>query len=643
MITITNLSKNYDKRMLLDGVSLAINRNEKIGLIGPNGTGKTTLFSIILGEVEPSSGKVEINKNVHIGYLPQEAHFDSQRSVLEELTEGDERINALKEEQRRLEENNEAHTEQYGELLHKLEALGIFELEHKAKKIAAGLGFKERDFSRTINSLSGGWRMRTLLAKLLIYNYDLLLLDEPTNHLDLSAALWLKDYLSVYSGTLVIISHDKVFLNEVTNYTLVLEQGKLNKVKGNYEQYETTKGEKLRYLTKQFKEQEKKRKQLEGFAQRFHAQPNKAAAVRAKRKMLERMEEIVLPEDRSSIHDFKFPPAKTSGWRVVNLSGVSKSYVDIQVYKDLDFEITQGEKAVLMGENGAGKSTLLKILAGAVPIDSGSIALGHNVEIGYFSQTRLDVLNPLNTVLQEAFLAAKNTMSTEDVRSLLGVFLFSGDDVEKKVSVLSGGEKSRLILAKLLINPPNFMLLDEPTTHLDIDAVEALTRAFKEYQGTLCFISHDIFFVKEVATKVFEVKDGRIRKFEGGLDYYLHRKELDEQEAEDQATAKEAGDTAVRPLSKEEKEKKRAQTELHRKLQEAKKINQEIKDRLKNLEKEKKDLELESFAKSQMLANQNIFKRPEIAKQYGQRLKEIRLRIKAVEREIEELRGAVGS
>ncbi|MFZ5801144.1 MAG: ABC-F family ATP-binding cassette domain-containing protein [Candidatus Omnitrophota bacterium] len=642
MITITNLSKNFDKRMLLDRVSLAINRNEKIGLIGPNGAGKTTLFSIILGEVEPSSGKVEINKNARTGYLPQEAQFSSERTVLEELTEGDERINALKVEQRRLEENNEAHTGQYGEVLHKLEALGIFELEHQAKKIAAGLGFKERDFKRTINSLSGGWRMRTLLAKLLIYQYDLLLLDEPTNHLDLNAALWLKDYLAGYNGTMVIISHDKVFLNEVTNYTLVLEQGKLNKVKGNYEQYERTKEERLRYLTKQFKEQEKKRKQLEQFAQRFHAQPNKAAAVRAKRKMLERIEkqEIVLPQDRSSIRDFKFPPTRRSGWRVVSLTGVSKAYGDIQVYKDLDFEITQGEKAVLMGENGAGKSTLLKILAGAVPIDSGRIALGHNVEIGYFSQTRLDVLNPLNTVLQEAFLAAKNTLSTEDVRSLLGVFLFSGDDVEKRVSVLSGGEKSRLILAKLLINPPNFILLDEPTTHLDIDAVEALTRAFKEYQGTLCFISHDIFFAKEVANKVFEVKDGRIRKFEGGLDYYLHRKELDAQEAEAKAKEKEGKDNEVRARSKEEKDRKRAHLELHRKLQEAKRLNQEIKDRLKSLEKEKKDLELESYAKSQMLSNQNIFKRPEVAKQYGQRLKEIRLRIKSIEREIEELRGA---
>jgi len=248
MITITNLSKNYDKRMLLDKVSLSINRGEKIGLIGPNGTGKTTLFSIILGEVEQSSGNIDIHKNIHIGYLPQEAHFDSTRTVIEELTEGDERINNLKKELHELEEKNEAHSRRYGEVQHSLETLGIFELEHKAKKIASGLGFKERDFKRTINTLSGGWKMRTLLAKLLIYQYDLLLLDEPTNHLDLNAALWLKDYLSRFSGTMVIISHDKIFLNEVTNYTLILEMGKLTKIKGNYEQYERTKGEKLVFL-----------------------------------------------------------------------------------------------------------------------------------------------------------------------------------------------------------------------------------------------------------------------------------------------------------------------------------------------------------------------------------------------------------
>ncbi|MDP3143366.1 MAG: ABC-F family ATP-binding cassette domain-containing protein [Candidatus Omnitrophota bacterium] len=638
MITITNLSKNYDKRMLLDKVSLSINRGEKIGLIGPNGTGKTTLFSIILGEVEQSSGNIGIHKNIHIGYLPQEAQFDSQHTVIEELTEGDERINKLKIELHELEEKNETQSHRYGEVQHSLEAMGIFELEHKAKKIAAGLGFKERDFSRPINNLSGGWKMRTLLAKLLIYNYDLLLLDEPTNHLDLNAALWLKDYLSRFSGTMVVVSHDKIFLNEVTNYTLVLEQGKLTKIKGNYEQYERSKEEKLIFLGKQSKEVDKKRKQLEEFVQRFHAQPNKAAAVRAKRTAMERLPEITLTKDRRSIRDFEFPQTKRSGYRVVTLEKVCKSYADIQVYKDLDFEIAQNEKAVLTGENGAGKSTLLKILAGAIPIDSGLIKLGHNVEIGYFSQTRLDVLSPGNTVLNEALLAAQKTMSLEDVRSLLGVFLFRGDDVEKKVSVLSGGEKSRLILAKLLINPPNLILLDEPTTHLDIDAVEALTRAFKNYQGTLCFISHDIFFTKEIANKVFEVKDGAVRKFEGGLDYYLDKKSQERKTEQEEVDFKKEQGKAKILISKQDRVAQRQEESIHKKLDEAKRKLLETKQRLKDLEKEKKELEMESFAKSQLLSNQQIFKRPEVAKQYGQRIKEIKSRLKQIENEVEALR-----
>lgn len=644
MINISNLSKNYDKRLLLDNVSLMINRAEKIGLIGPNGAGKTTLFSIILGEVEPSSGKVEIHKNVHIGYLPQEYHFSSTHTVIEELTEGDERIRKLKKEQKELEEANHTATSRYGEILHNLEVLGIFELEHRAKRILAGLGFKQADFTRPINNLSGGWQMRTLLAKLLTYQYDLLLLDEPTNYLDLNAALWLKDYLANFAGTLVVISHDKVFLNEVTNYTLVLEQGKLNKIRGNYEQYEKSKEEKNFSLERQLKEQEKRRKQLEIFIQRFHAQPNKASAVRSKRKMLERMPVIELPKERRSIRDFQFPTPKRSGYKVISLEKVSKSYDDVQVYKDLDFEIAQGEKAVLVGENGAGKSTLLKMLAGAIPLNSGTRILGHNVELGYFSQTRLDVLNPARNVLEEVLSAADSSMSLERARTLLGIFLFQGDDVEKKVGVLSGGEKSRLILAKLLIRPPNFLLLDEPTTHLDIDGVEALTTAFKSYEGTIVFISHDIFFTKTIANKVFEVKNGKVRKFSGNLDYYLEKRAKEETDIDEEQFPKERKE-AKENKSQHYKTKEDKRLEALERQKGSEKHNlmltkfKEHKQRIKDLGKERKALELESFAKSNILTNSQVYKRrPETVKEYGRRLKEIRQRQSEIEKELEQLK-----
>jgi len=623
MITITNLSKNYGQKVLFEDITLSINQGEKIGLIGPNGAGKSTLFSLILQEIESSKGEVRVNKGVHIGYLPQEASFKSERTVLSELTEGDDRIMRLRKEKEELEEKNAAGSRRYGDILHQLETLGFFELEHKAEKILMGLGFKERDFNRPIIQMSGGWQMRTLLAKLLTYHYDLLLLDEPTNYLDLNAALWLKDYLSGFKGTFIMISHDRAFLTDVTNYTLILENGRITKVHGNYEHYEEIKAERRIHLEKQFKEQEKKREQLETFVSRFHAQPNKAAAVRSKRTALERLEReaVVLPPDpHESIAQFRFPPTRRSGYRILTLEKISKNYGDIQVYKDLDFEIAQGEKAVLAGENGAGKSTLLKILAGVIDIDSGTRIVGHNVDIGYFSQTRTDVLNVENTVLQEAYSAAPGYMPEETIRTILGAFLFTGDDAEKKVKVLSGGEKSRLILVKLLIDPPNCLLLDEPTTHLDVDAVEALVRALNQYEGTIVFISHDIYFVQSVANNVFEVKDGRIRKFPGSFDYYLEKKDEREVVIEKKKPivdfAKQKQEDEKQKLKEEEKKKK--EEEKKRKA-----YNAIIRDQINKLEKKKEALQLESYAKARALSNPKIFREEETARDYGRRIKEI--------------------
>jgi ATP-binding cassette subfamily F protein 3 len=623
MITVTSLSKNFGKKILFQNISININSGEKIGLIGPNGAGKSTFFSLILGEMEPSAGEIRINKNTYIGYLPQESSFKSERTCLSELTEGDDRIMFLKREKEQLEEDNKAGSARYGEILHQLEALGFFELEHKAEKILMGLGFKEGDFNRPITQMSGGWQMRVLLGKLLNYQYDLLLLDEPTNYLDLNAALWLKDYLAGFKGTFIMISHDKAFLTEVTNYTLVLENGSLTKVRGNYEQYERIKAEKRTHLVKQFKEQEKKIEQLERFVERFHAQPNKAASVRAKRRVLEKMEDaaVVVPEDpRESIKNFRFPSARRSGHRVMLLEEISKAYGQIQVYKDLDFEVLQGEKAVLAGENGAGKSTLLKILAGVIDFDSGKRTIGHNVEAGYFSQTRMDVLNPENTVLKEAYSAAPGFMSEESIRTILGAFLFTGEDSDKKVKVLSGGEKSRLILAKLLIDPPNFLLLDEPTTHLDVDAVEALVRALMDYEGTIIFISHDIYFVRSVANTVFEVKDGRIRKFPGNFDYYLEKKDEGEVFLEKR---RELLDPAKDKKEEERKRQKEEERLLREEEKKRKGHNASLRLKINKLEKDREILSLESYAKARALSNPRIFRDETTAREYGRRLKDI--------------------
>ncbi|MFH1359513.1 MAG: ABC-F family ATP-binding cassette domain-containing protein [Candidatus Omnitrophota bacterium] len=637
MITITNLSKNFDQRLLLKDVSLGIFPNEKIGLTGPNGTGKTTLFSIILGELEPSAGTVQVQKNIRIGYLPQEAKFDSERTLIQELTSGDERMRGLIREKRQLEDENKADTERYGDVVHELELLGIYNLEHKAEKILSGLGFSQRDFQRPINHLSGGWRMRALLAKLLTYDYDLLLLDEPTNYLDLPATLWLKDFLSHYPGTFVIISHDKVFLNEVTNYTIILEDGRMTKAKGNYEQVEAEKENRLKFLEKKKKEVDKKRQQLERFAQRFHAQPNRAAAVRNKRKMIERLENIELPPERKSIKDFTFASPESSGYNVITLEHVQKSYGEIEVYKDINLEITRKQKVCLVGANGAGKSTLMKILAGIVDVDAGVRKLGYQVDVGYFSQTRLDVLHPERTAFDEVVSAAPAGMPAVQVRTLLGIFNFHGDDVFKQVKILSGGEKSRVILAKLLINPPNFILLDEPTTHLDIDGVEALTKAFKKYDGSLCFISHDLFFIREIANTIIEVDQGCLKVFPGRFQYYLDKKKEkeDSHKKEKQALKMQQNNEQVKKKKKEKINE--AALRLHKQHREALKRLFDIKQVISHYKKEKSDLETESYVKARVLSQPFKTRDQQMLKEYGQRLKAIDKRIKEINKEIDKL------
>ncbi|MBP9854396.1 MAG: ATP-binding cassette domain-containing protein [Candidatus Omnitrophica bacterium] len=644
MISINNLTMGFTQRTLFKDVSFSIFPNEKIGLTGPNGAGKTTLFSIIRREREPLAGEIQIQKGINVGYLPQESKFSSERTVMEELTQGDERIKSLMNEKRKLEDQNKADTNRYGDVLQELEQLGIYDVEHKAEKILTGLGFKQEDFHRPIVQLSGGWQMRTLLAKLLTYPFDLLLLDEPTNYLDLEATLWLKDYLVSYPGSFVLISHDRVFLNDVTNYTIILEGAKMTKIKGNYEQYEEQKGINLKTLEKQKKVVDKKRKQLEDFAQRFHAQPNLASAVRNKRKMIERLEEVELPQEHRSIGDFEFDHVQQSGYVVAHAQGISKSYGEKKVYENLDLEVIRGQKICLVGPNGAGKSTLLKMLAAAIPPDKGEIKLGHQVERGYFSQSRLDVLNPNRNAFEEVSSAAPQGVPSVKVRSLLGLFNFHGDDVFKSIKVLSGGEKSRVILAKLLISPPNFMLLDEPTTHLDLDGVKALTKAFQDYTGTVVFISHDLFFIREIADHIVEVSNGGIKNYPGGLVYYLdkkgHQKEAKPESEKSQKQKKSFPSEQKQNDAEDSKisdESNPVIKNLRIQHKEAQKRLSQIKNQLKNLETEQKELEMESYVKARHMSKQFEKRDEEILKEYGKRLKEIQSRQREIETTIKSL------
>ncbi len=630
MISVQNLTKSFGERDLFKSISLSINRGEKIGLVGPNGAGKTTFFLAVLGKVLPTSGTIQVAKSIRIGYLPQEASFSSTATVLSEVLEGDETIMRLKKEKETLETEHKAASSRYGEVLHELEFYDFFNLEHKVKKILSGLGFKDKEFSRPVNALSGGWQMRVLLAKLLSYSYEILFLDEPTNFLDLAAALWFKEYLADYRGAFVMISHDRDFLTEVTNYTLVLENGTITKVKGNYDEYERLRAQRRAHALKQFNEQQKKREQLTGFISRFHAQPNKASQVRAKKKALEMMEQIVVPPDRrESIRTFRFPQARSSGHKVIELANICKSYPEVTVYKNFNLEITKHERIVLAGENGAGKSTLLKILSGVIDIDMGRRILGHNVDIGYFSQTRMDVLNPDNTVFDEACRAAAGRLTQTEIRTVLAAFLFVGDDVEKKVTVLSGGEKSRLILAKLLMNPPNLLLLDEPTTHLDLDAVEALIKALTDYEGTLVFISHDIHFVRSVANAVYEVAGGAVSKFPGNFDYYWQMRK--------------SGSPAALPpdVSVEVTlaEKPRSQLFLDREAKKKRKThNARTAKRITELRQEREKLELERNVKARILSNPRSYHNTEMVVEYAKLLKEMEKRLAAIDKELEKLK-----
>jgi len=641
MITLNNITMGFTQRTLFKNVSLSIFRNEKIGLTGPNGSGKTTLFSLILGDMEPVQGNVQIKKNTNIGYLPQESKFHSQRTIMEELTEGDNRIKSLLKEKKNLEDHNKADTQRYGDILEELEQLGIYEIENRAERILTGLGFKQTDFHRPISDLSGGWQMRTLLAKLLTYPFDLLLMDEPTNFLDLEATIWLKNFLNNYRGSFVLIAHDRVFLNEVTNYTMVLDHQQLFKVKGNYETYEQQKDINLKFLEKKQKVVEKKRKQLERFTQRFHAQPNRAAAVRNKRKMIERLERIELPQDKKSISSFDISQTQASGYVVAQLEKICKSYGDQNVYHNLNLEITRGQKICLVGPNGAGKSTLLKMLARVLEPDSGNLKYGHQVEQGYFSQTRLDVLNPSKSAFDEVISSGEKGTPAQMVRNLLGLFNFRGDDVFKNVKVLSGGEKSRLILAKLLIKPPNFILLDEPTTHLDLDGVKALTNAFRKYDGTLCFISHNLYFIQEVADCIIDIHPESISVYPGGLSYYLDKKSQKEKAVGESQNKKGSDSHQQSNLKKDtvkENKKSPAVEQLHQLHKKALKRISEIKNKIKNLEKEKEDLETESYVKSRILLKSLQNKDSERIKEYGLRMKVIQKRLRAIETEFKQLK-----
>jgi ATP-binding cassette subfamily F protein 3 len=527
MLTIANLSKSYGPRTLFAEVSLNIARTDRLGLVGANGAGKSTLFNIILGKDQPDEGLIEWERGANFGFLPQESAPAGDETILQIATSGG-----------KLEPENDDDWDI------------DYTLEPRAKKILAGLGFRESDHEKVAKTFSGGWVMRAHLARLLVSEPTLLLLDEPTNHLDLEALLWFQDYLTRYPGGLVVISHDRAFLNALCTGTIELRAQRLHCYNGNYDDFILERVARKDRQQAMFKNQQREIAHLQTFVDRFGAKASMASRAKSKEKQIARLEEVAIdePEDDLKKIQFRFPQPPRSGLKVMKLEHVQQAYGEHVVYKDLNFECERGQRTVLVGPNGAGKSTLLKILAGIIPINSGVREEGGNVITGYFAQNRVDNLNPKLTVLENVMelRTTENGLTEQQARGMLGTFLFRKDDVNKRVSVLSGGEKSRLALVKLMINPPNFLLMDEPTTHLDIMSIDALIAALKTYEGTLYFVSHDVHFIREIAKTVLHVHSGRLTNYAGDYAYYLEKSKSGNERA-----ALTAGFTDARPKQDE--------------------------------------------------------------------------------------------
>jgi ATP-binding cassette subfamily F protein 3 len=530
MIQIEAIGKSYAGQPILRDLSWRIPDRERIGLVGPNGAGKTTLCRLLAGVEEPDEGRIVRPRETTVGYLPQEAAGNPEGSVLAEVLAG---FADVWQVEREMEDvaarlaaatgaESAALTARYGDLQHRFEALGGYRLETEANTILSGLGFRPPEFSRPLSEFSGGWRMRAMLARLLLQRPSLLLLDEPTNHLDIESLEWLESFLADYEGTVVIVSHDRYFLNRMVTSIAELAPSGLTVYPGDYDEYLVQRQARRELLEAQARNQAKRIAEIERFIERFRYQASKARQVQSRVKMLDRIDRMVV-EDEARVIRFSFPQPPRTGRRVATLKAIHKAYGDNVVYAGVDFEVERGAKIALVGPNGAGKSTLLRMLAGALAFDRGERTLGAHVAVHYYAQHQLEALTPTLTVFEELERAAPEFGQTR-LRTILGTFLFSGDAVEKKISVLSGGEKARVALAKMLVRPAALLCLDEPTNHLDLASREVLESALAAFPGTIVFISHDRYFINRIATGIVEVARGTLVTYLGTYDDYLDAK-----------------------------------------------------------------------------------------------------------------------
>jgi len=565
MIDLSSISLQFSGKYLFKDVNYKISSGDKISLVGANGTGKSSILKIISGSLKPESGEVLKQKRIAIGYLPQDHVTHLGKTLLEEASSALTDIKELQNKEISLsealanpnlsedEQMDLAH--QLGEVHHMLDGLDSYSAESKVEKILIGLGFAEEDFTRLTDQFSGGWQMRIALAKILISQNDILLLDEPTNHLDIDSLEWLIDFLKAYKGGLLIVSHDKNFINQVTNRTLEIFLGKFFTFKGDYDSYIKYKTERDELTIHQFGQQQKKIKETQKFIERFRYKATKSRQVQSRIKQLDKVDLIELPEDKSEIN-IRFTEPPQSGRTPIKLVSIFKSYGDKKVFEGIDFEIEKGEKIAFVGPNGAGKSTLAKIIAGVIDYNSGERTLGHNTIVSYYAQDVADNLNPALDIIETVDGIAEDK-TVGQLRSLLGSFLFSGDDVFKKVGVLSGGEKSRVALCKILLTKANFIILDEPTNHLDYTSKLILQKALVDFNGSLILVSHDVDFLRPIASKVVDIRKGKLKTYLGDIDYFLSKRDLSSLERDTVVSEKKE-----RTEGSNRKEQKRIEAEL---------------------------------------------------------------------------------
>ncbi|MBH5389540.1 ABC-F family ATP-binding cassette domain-containing protein [Bradyrhizobium diversitatis] len=530
MIRLDNVSKQAGHQILFIEASAALNKGEKIGLVGPNGAGKTTLFRMIAGEELPDEGQVSTDRGITIGYFNQDVGEMSGRSAVAEVMDGAGPVSEVAAELRELEaamadpekaDQMDEIIARYGEVQHRFEELDGYALDGRAREALSGLGFSQEMMDGDVGKLSGGWKMRVALARILLMRPDVMLLDEPSNHLDLESLIWLEKFLHDYEGTLLMTSHDREFINRVISKVIEIDSGSLTTYTGNYEFYEQQRAQNEKQQQAQFERQQAMLAKEIKFIERFKARASHAAQVQSRVKKLDKIERVEPPRRRQSVA-FDFLPAPRSGEDVVALKNVHKGYGSKRIYDGLDFMIRRRERWCVMGVNGAGKSTLLKLVAGASEPDQGTVALGGSVKMGYFAQHAMDLLDGEQTVF-ESLEYAFPTAGQGSLRALAGCFGFSGDDVEKRCRVLSGGEKARLVMAKMLFDPPNFLVLDEPTNHLDLATKEMLINALSDFEGTMLFVSHDRHFLATLSNRVLELTPDGIHQYGGGYTEYVAR------------------------------------------------------------------------------------------------------------------------